>query len=77
MLKCREIVEHADALLATELSPGRRMAVRVHLLMCRHCRRYVRQLQDLLRAVPQMHGRASDAEVAKVVRAVREHDKDA
>ncbi len=71
MLKCREIVEHADALLAAELTPIQRLSVRTHLLICRHCRRYVRQLRQLIRSVAAMHGPASDAQVQQVVTAVK------
>ncbi len=52
MLKCREVVNRADQLLDGDLSRGQRFAVKMHLLMCHHCRRYVRQLRFLLRAIP-------------------------
>jgi anti-sigma factor RsiW len=45
MLKCLEVVEHADAYLADELTKWQRIQFRVHLAVCRHCRRYVRQLK--------------------------------
>ena len=45
MLKCKEVVDRADALVdGTPLSWRERFALRMHLLMCHHCRRYVRQL---------------------------------
>ncbi len=72
MLKCRDLVEHTDALLAGELSRRQRWAVRLHLLVCHHCRRYVRQFRDLLRSIPRMHGKAEDAEVDQVMQRVRE-----
>jgi hypothetical protein len=49
------------------------MAVRMHLMMCRHCRRYVRYLRALLAAIPFMHGPASDEEVSRVMDHI--HDK--
>lgn len=67
MLRCREIVQDADLLLAAELPWQRRIAVKLHLLMCRHCRRYVRQLRALIRAVPFMHRKASDEEVSRIM----------
>jgi len=49
MLSCRELIEKttADPEL---LEPGHSLgwSVRLHLMMCRHCRRYVRQLRLLL-----------------------------
>ncbi|KAF0807676.1 MULTISPECIES: anti-sigma factor family protein [Alcanivoracaceae] len=48
MLKCKEVVQRADALVdGTPLSLGERLALRTHLMICRHCRRYVRQLDAL------------------------------
>lgn len=72
MLKCRDLVEHTDALLAGELTRRQRWAVRMHLLVCHHCRRYVRQFKDLLRAIPRMHGKAESAEIDKVMQQIRE-----
>lgn len=71
MLKCREIAENADALIDQELGFRRRLAVRMHLFMCVHCRRYVRQLRGLLRAIAGMHGPASDREVSLVMAVMR------
>lgn len=75
MLKCSQIVEHADALLASELTPGRRFTVQMHLLICRHCRRYVRQLRQLLRSIAAMHGPADDEQVRQVLNAVENAEK--
>ncbi|MBN49075.1 MAG: hypothetical protein CMN85_05990 [Spongiibacteraceae bacterium] len=76
MLKCSELVERSDALLAGELSWRQRMSFRMHLFMCRHCRRYVKQLERLLRAIPGMHGKANEAEVEQVMRRIREDDQE-
>ena len=73
MLKCRDVPAEAEALLDGELSLGRRMSLRLHLFMCGPCRRYFRQLRQLLGAVPHMHGEASDEEVDKVLRHLHDH----
>lgn len=73
MLNCREVVDSADQLLDGSMSRRQRFAIKMHLLMCRHCRRYVGQLRTLLRAIPFMHGQASDAEVAKVIEHIDSH----
>ena len=75
MLKCRQIAEHGAALLASELTPGRRLSVQMHLLICRHCRRYIRQLRQLIRSVSTMHGLASDEQVQNVLNAVKNAEK--
>lgn len=66
MMTCREVAaiarDHVDGKL-----PGRaRLSVRLHLLMCEHCRRYLRQLRatvGLLRAEPD-DGPTADEEQA-------------
>lgn len=73
MLRCRELVDHADQLLDGSANRRQRFAIKLHLLMCRHCRRYVRQLQALLQAIPRMHGRASDMEVRRVMDRIVDH----
>ncbi len=51
MLRCHEVTRlHAtDEILRAPL--GKRLAVRFHLLMCRSCRRYVRELAAIGDAV--------------------------
>ena len=47
MLTCKEI---ARAIAADELSDAgwrKRFSYRVHLFMCRHCRRYERQIRSI------------------------------
>jgi len=51
MLTCRELVhQHASDYLDGQLSWRRRLGVRFHLLICDHCRRFLRQL-SLVQAV--------------------------
>lgn len=51
MLSCRDITSKAGALLDGELGFRERMAVRMHLAMCVHCRRFNRQLRTLVEAL--------------------------
>jgi len=44
MLTCKDITTDAHALLDGELSLWRRVHIRIHLMICQHCRRFVRQL---------------------------------
>jgi anti-sigma factor RsiW len=75
MLSCREVVEDADRWIAGELPWRQRLAMRLHLSMCRHCRRYVHQLKMLIRAVPSMHANASEEEVDKVMDSINSGEK--
>ncbi len=44
MLSCRELSETATDCLEGKLALRQRVAVKMHLLMCKHCRAYVDQL---------------------------------
>ena len=51
MLTCRELVQnHASDWLDNQLNWRQRIGVRFHLLICDHCRRFIRQL-ELVRGV--------------------------
>ncbi len=56
MLTCKELTQlHASDYLDHELTSRQRFGVRLHLMLCRHCRRFVTQLQvvrGLLRHSP-------------------------
>lgn len=81
VLNCRQVVaqasSHADG--ALPLRTG--IAMRLHLLMCGHCRRYVVQMLQtlsLLRAVPmenQVPAEAGDA-AARLAALRRQHSAD-
>ena len=67
MLKCRDVPKHAEQLVDGQLSFRARMSLRFHLMMCGHCRRYVRQLKLLLRLLPEAEAhRQAQAEEADV-----------
>lgn len=51
MLKCRDIVRMASDGSAQDASFGKRVAIRIHLMMCVHCRRFFRQMSLLGRLV--------------------------
>lgn len=56
MLSCKELVAHSSDFLDGQLSLRERLSVRAHLALCRHCRRFIRQMrvtQGVLRALPE------------------------
>ncbi len=55
MLTCREVTALASSRLDGELSLRKRLAIRVHLMMCIHCRRFQRQFRLLVEAA-RRHG---------------------
>lgn len=68
MLTCRELTYQADDYLAGELPWRRRLALRMHILMCVHCRRYLRQLRQLVFALSRRYPPASREQVEAVMR---------
>jgi len=75
VLSCREVVNDADQLLDGELHWRQRLSIRFHLLICHNCRRYVRQLRMLIFAIPYMHQRASDEDVARIMAGIVSSEK--
>jgi predicted anti-sigma-YlaC factor YlaD len=56
MLTCKEI---SRTIASDELATAgwrRRLSVRLHLLMCRHCRRYFRQMREIGTAARRIFG---------------------
>lgn len=62
MHSCRDVTRLATALDEGTLPWSERILLRVHLLMCKHCRRYVAQLRLVRRQAAQLpRGRAPGA----------------
>ena len=51
MLNCREITQRASDVLDGTLPWPVRLQVRLHVMMCRFCREYVRQLSLVVRSL--------------------------
>jgi hypothetical protein len=62
MIRCREVATLLSTDQVASQSVSRRIAVRFHLMMCRHCRRFARQL-TLLKRVASDLGATFDQEV--------------
>jgi len=54
MLNCREISERASDFIDAALPWQVRLEVRLHLMMCRFCREYVRQMALVARALRRL-----------------------
>ena len=75
MLNCREVSERVSDFLDATLPLSVRLQMRLHLLMCRMCREYVRQMAlvvSTLRRLPRDEPPAElKAELLTVFRAER------
>jgi len=56
MLNCREITERASDIVDGTLPWHVRLEVRLHLMMCRFCREYVRQMALVARTLRRLPG---------------------
>jgi len=73
MLKCNEVPVEVSLALDDDLPLRRRIGLRFHVLMCRHCRRYLRQARRLAKAWRRHGDEASEEEVETVLKACRHH----
>jgi len=73
MISCEEVARIAASGELVESSMRRRLAVRFHLLMCGHCRRYVAQLGAIDAAARKRWGAGSDdpAALGRLEEAIR------
>ena len=60
MLSCREVAARASMLIDGDLSFTERVAMRMHLVMCKRCRRFSRQLKVLIDTLALRGGQAAD-----------------
>lgn len=51
---CKAHMEAASAMIDGEMSWSARLKLRVHLLICKHCRRYFKQLDTICDALGQV-----------------------
>lgn len=75
MLRCRDIAHEADALVAGELGWRRRVALRIHLLLCPPCEVFLRQYLRMVELLRQQGNNASESEVAAVMTALQQQLK--
>lgn len=67
MLSCKEITRRATEAAEGQLSFGARLGFRLHLAICAHCRRYLRQLGLTVAVLTRMPPKAPSAETVSAV----------
>jgi len=76
MLTCKQLVAQSSDLLDGQLGFREKLALRRHLLLCRNCRRFIRQMrltQATLRLLPEPP--AADGELLAVRLAALRRDQ--
>jgi len=61
MPTCKEVTRAISTDELSEAGIGRRLAVRLHLLKCRYCRRYAAQIRALGDAARGLFGKTTDS----------------
>lgn len=67
MLKCRDVLAMGSDYVDGAATPGEKLALRLHLLICGHCRRFVRALRVTVSTVGQLPLPASELQVEKIL----------
>jgi hypothetical protein len=67
MMSCREVTELASQYVERDLPFGKRVAIRLHVAMCVHCRRFVRQLRVTIELLRTLGARSEPAAVSETV----------
>ncbi|MHC5350835.1 anti-sigma factor family protein [Metapseudomonas furukawaii] len=75
MLTCKELVARSSDLLDGQLGFRERLAMRRHLVLCRNCRRFIRQMklaQAVVRQMPDEPPADADDLAERLARARRD-----
>lgn len=76
MLSCKEVTERAGDWTDGQLGFRERMAIRLHLLICRFCRRFLQQYRLAADTAAQQACQHHPDEVAEVMKLVDEAPRD-
>ncbi len=77
MLKCKDVAEKSSAYVDHQLSFRGRLGVYLHLAICVHCRRFLRQFKMMIlgsRNLPM--GLIDDQDVESIYQHVKKHQQD-
>ncbi len=62
MLTCRDINERSSEYLDQQMSFMQRMNFRMHLMLCKHCSRFMRQLEAVVHTLHRLSPQQSTSE---------------
>ena len=75
MMSCRQVCDSASEIADGDLGTWQRLQVRVHLLICKYCRRYIRQFSIMVGAIQdrdQPEEAPSDADIDAIMARLNE-----
>jgi len=70
MLNCHKVTDMGSDLLEGRARWTERAAVRLHLMLCDGCRRYLRQLRLAIETIRRVRPRQPDVNADKVLEAI-------
>lgn len=73
MLSCKQITEQACDYLEKHLTFRQRLQVWLHLLICHHCRRYIRQIRSTVGCLHSHRKSVSDQQAEEIVVKIINH----
>lgn len=78
MLTCKEVCENATGLTERKTGLWHRLMLRLHLMMCRHCRNFLRQLDLVMGATRRLDEpeAPTDEEIDRILARLRQPDQD-
>ena len=72
VLRCRQVTEIVAGGELIDAGPWLRMKIRLHLMMCRHCARYAKQIRTLGVAARERFRRPDETSVQELQRKILE-----
>ena len=76
MLRCKDVAERASRYVDGEMSWSQRLGMRLHLMMCLHCRRFMRQfrvVRDTLGCCPDPQPEPTEKSLRELAERLRKH----
>ncbi|HCT41193.1 MAG TPA: anti-sigma factor [Moraxellaceae bacterium] len=70
MLKCIDVLALGSAYVDGAMTPAERRSLRLHMLVCRHCRKYLRALQLTRATIAHLSVPVAEQTVEQVLSAI-------
>ena len=72
MLNCKQVATLASEYIDGHTDTGLNWKIRMHLLMCSHCRRFIRHLKITNRVARSVLAETQDKDVDEVLKKIKE-----
>lgn len=76
MLSCKEVITEREELSSGTSGMLPKIQVHLHVLMCRFCRRYIKQSAVLRQTLQHLCRPSADAQIELVVESIKDRLKD-